>query len=171
MEEALNIYRTQMVPYFPVVVIKANVTMDVLRKNRPFLSLVIRAITSKDLKRQASLGIEVRRVLGREVLIESTKSLDLLLGLLVYGSWGHYYIYRKHIMSAAMQLAMSLAFDLGITKPVPSEPRHTSIFPTLSAPNVPRALTQAARTMEEMRTVLGLFLLSSMLDNSLPLTT
>jgi hypothetical protein len=163
MEEALDIYRTNMVPYFPVVIIEDDVKMSNLRNTRPFLSLVIRAIATRNLTRQASLGIEIRRVLGREMLFEATKSLDLLLGLLVYCSWSHFYIYSKHIKSTSIQLAMALAFDLGITRPVPSEPRHTLVLPTTNAekgPNIPR---RAPRTMEERRAVLGLFLISSVL--------
>lgn len=161
LEEELEIYRAMMVSYFPIVIIEDDVKMSNLRNTRPFLSLVIRAIATKNLTRQASLGLEIRRVLGREMLFEATKSLDLLLGLLVYCSWSHFYIYSKHIKSTSIQLAMALAFDLGITRPVSSEPRHTLVLPTTNAekgPNIPR---RAPRTMEERRAVLGLFLISS----------
>lgn len=165
MEEALNEYRTKMVSYFPVVIIEDSITLSELTKERPFLCLVIRAIATKNLTTQASLGTEIRRVLGREMLFEATKSLDLLLGLLVYGSWSHFYIYKKHIISTVVQLATSLAFDLGITRPISPQPRHTLVLPTTNAEKGPKLPTRAPRTMEERRAVLGLFLLSSLCSN------
>ena len=161
MEEALETYRTKMVPYFPIVIIGESIAMSSLVVTRPFLSLVIRAIATKNLTRQASLGLEIRKVLGREMLFESTKSLDLLLGLLVYCAWSHFWIYSKHIKTTSIQLAMALAFDLGVTRPIPSEPRHTMVLPTTNAEKGPKIPRRAPRTMEERRAVLGLFLLSS----------
>jgi hypothetical protein len=86
------------------------------------LWLVIRAISSKRSRRQITLGLEIRKVLAREMVIEGTRSLDLLLGLLVLASWGHFYMCVKPILTTVLQLGISLASDLGLTKPVPLEP-------------------------------------------------
>lgn len=162
LEEYLEAYRTKMVTYFPIVVIAKDVTVGELSKVRPFLWLVIRAICSKNSARHAELGIEVKKVLGREMLLEGTKTLDLFLGLLVFGAWGHHHIYNRPIISTIIQLATSLAFDLGLTKPVPTEP--IQVMMNYIAQGCPRPINSAknpARTMEERRAVIGLFLVSS----------
>lgn len=159
LEETLETYRTKMAPFFPLVMIGKNVTARELIEERPFLSLVIRAICPKSTAKQAELGTEVRRVLGREMLMEGAKNIDLLLGLLVYVSWGHFYLYNKPIISAIIHLATSIAFDLGLTKPVPTEP--ALIMLSYNAQGCPKNLTAAVRTMEERRAIIGLFLIGS----------
>jgi len=159
LEENLETYRTKMVAYFPIVVIKKDVTVRQLSEERPFLWLVIRALCSKNTVRQAALGIQVRNVLGREMLLEGTKTLDLLLGLLVFAAWGHYYIFNKPIISTIIQLSMSLAFDLGLTKLVATE--STGVMMGYNAQGCPKPKTSAMRTMEERRAVIGLFFISS----------
>jgi hypothetical protein len=159
LEEILETYRTNMVAYFPIVVIKKDVTVRQLSEERPFLWLVIRALCSKNAARQAALGIEVRKVLGREILLEGTKTLDLLLGLLVFAAWGHFYIFNKPIISTIVQLSTSLAFDLGLTKPVPTE--ATAVMMGYNAQGCPKPKASPLRTMEERRAVIGLFFVSS----------
>lgn len=159
LEETLETYRTKMAPFFPLVIIDKDVTARELMEERPFLSLVIRAICPKSTAKQAELGIEVRRVLGREMLIEGSKNIDLLLGLLVFAAWGHFYLYNKPIISTIIHLATSIAFDLGLTKPVPTEP--ALIMLAYNAQGCPRNATSAVRTMEERRSIIGVFLISS----------
>ncbi|OBT72654.1 hypothetical protein VF21_08578 [Pseudogymnoascus sp. 05NY08] len=159
LEMTLETYRTKMAPFFPVVVVDKNVTARELMEERPFLSLVIRAICPKSTARQAELGLEVRRVLGREMLIEGAKNIDLLLGLLVFSAWGHFYLYNKPIISTVIHLATSVAFDLALTKPVPTEP--ALIMLAYNAQGCPRNATAAVRTMEERRCIIALFLISS----------
>jgi hypothetical protein len=87
------------------------------------LWLVIRAISSKNSARQIALGVEIRKVLAREMLLEGTKNLDLLLGVLILASWGHFYMCTKPIITTILHMGISLASDLGLTKPVPLEPQ------------------------------------------------
>lgn len=162
LEEVLETYRTEMVPNFPIVCIRPDVTVNEMRLQRPFLFLVIRAICSKNLCRQEALVVEVKKTLGREMLVEGTKSLDLFLGVLVFGGWCHYYICNKPIISTVIQLGMSLAFDLGLTKPLLGENadimRHYII-----EHGCPKRISVANKviTMEERRAVVGLYLVSS----------
>lgn len=91
LEEYLATYRTKMVPYFPIVCIKETTTVKELRNARPSLFLVIRAICSQNLERQAALILLIKKVLGREMLLEGKKNLDLFLGVLVFAAWCHVY--------------------------------------------------------------------------------
>jgi hypothetical protein len=148
-----------MVPCFPIAPIPKNVTMDDLKHDRPFTWLVIRAICCKTPDRQLELGIEVRKRIAVEMLLEATRSLDLLVGLLIFGAWSHYYIWHKHIETTIIQLATSMACDLGLTRPVPGEPRLS--LPNITGHERRPPLPSVPRTLEERRAIIGLFLHSS----------
>ncbi|KFY75166.1 hypothetical protein V499_04865 [Pseudogymnoascus sp. VKM F-103] len=166
LEETLETYRTKMVHNFPIVCIRPDVTVDEMRLQRPFLFLVIRAICSKNLRRQEALVVQVKKTLGREMLLEGTKTLDLFLGVLVFASWCHYYICSKPIISTIIQLGMSLAFDLGLTKPLLGE--HVDVMRHyIIAHGCPKRSSGPVRvvTMEERRAVVGLYLVSSVASN------
>jgi hypothetical protein len=162
LEEYLETYRTKISAYLPIVCIRPETTMLELRKQRPFLLLVIRAICSKNLERQMAIVEEIKKILGREMLIEGAKNLDLFLGILVFAGWCHLYICNRPIISTIMHLAMSLASDLGLTKPLPNE--NGCIMLNYTAQGCPKPITVMAstRTMEERRAIVGLYLVSSM---------
>lgn len=162
LEECLEIYRTKMLPSFPIVYISSDMTVAELQKERPFLFLVIRTICSKNLERQTALILYVKEVLGREILVEATKNLDLLFAILVFAAWCHVYGCIKPINSALIHLAISLAFELGITKPVPSEPVRVLLNYTAQGCPKPTNGMKLERTAEERRAMIGLFLTSSM---------
>ena len=162
-EECLETYRTKMIPFFPVVVIRPTTTVREMREQRPFLWLVIRAICSKSSARQRALGLEVRKALGKAMLVENTKSLDLFLGILVFVSWGHYYLCKNPVVTAAIQLGMSLAADLGITRPARQDPIGVMLhYSSQGCPKPPCSRgVNPPRTMEDRRAGIGLFLISS----------
>jgi hypothetical protein len=161
LSEYLETYRTKMVPYFPIVCIGAEMTVEELRKERPFLYLVIRAICSKNLGRQTALVLQVKTVLGREMLLEGAKNMDLFLGVLVFAAWCYYYICNKPIISTVIQLGMSLAFDLGLMRPLPGEPVNMMLHCIAQGCLKPNNGINVVRTMEERRAAVGLFLVSS----------
>jgi len=163
LEEYLETYRTNMAPYFPIVCISVNTTANELRNHQPFLFLVIRTICSRNLERQAAPVLQVKKVLGREMLIEGTKSLDLLLGVLVFAAWCHVYKSSsiKPVNSTIMQLGMSLAFELGLTRPPPGGPLRILLNYTAQGCPKPSNGINLERTIEERRAVLGLYLTSS----------
>jgi hypothetical protein len=162
LEEYLETYRTKMVPYFPIVCIGANVTVEELRKQRPLLFLVIRASCTKNWEHQAALVLQVKKDLGREMLLEGTKNLDLFLGVLVFAAWCHIHICNKPIATTVMQLAMSLAYDLSLTKPLPGEPERVMMnYTAQGCPKPVNVHANVSRTMEERRAIVGLYLVFS----------
>jgi hypothetical protein len=76
-----------MLPYLPFIVLPASTTAQDLRQERPFLWLCIMAVSSKSSLQQMALGKEIRLTLGREVVLDGNRSLDLLLGVIVYVTW------------------------------------------------------------------------------------
>ena len=161
LEEYLATYRTKMCFYFPIVCINESRTVEDLRTDSPFLFLVIRAICSKNLERQAALIVLIKENLGREMLLEGTKNLDLLLGILVFIAWCHVYICIKPVNSTILQLGISLAYELGLTRPLPGEPVRVLLNYTAQGCPKPTSKVSLKRTMEERRAVVGLFLINS----------
>jgi hypothetical protein len=161
LEEYLESYRTIMVPYLPIVCISPDMTLEELKKKRPVLFLVIRAICNKNLERQAALVVEVKKTLGAEILMKGSRNLDLFQGILVFAGWCHFYTCKKPVISTIIHLAMSLASDLGLTKPLPTE--SSLVMLNYTAQGCPRVITGVVptRTMEERRAVVGLYLVSS----------
>lgn len=80
-------FRDDMLKHFPFLILPASTTAQGLRLERPFLWLCIMAISSKSSKQQMALGMEIRLALGRKLLLEGERSLDLLLGILTYAAW------------------------------------------------------------------------------------
>jgi hypothetical protein len=163
LQRCLDIYRDKVTAQYPVVYIRPEVTVQQLREDRPFLWLTIRTLCCDTGARQEALGLEVRQVLAREMLIEGSRSLDLLLGLLVLAGWCPFFMKQKKspILTNVVQLALALAYDLGLAKPYPEDPvgiisdGRTPICPK------PTAVSTSQRTVEERRAVIGLFLISS----------
>lgn len=162
LEEYLLVYRTKMVSYCPIAPLDENMTVVAMIKDHPFLWLVIRAVCSKSSTRQRALELQIRQTLGREMLIEASRSMDLLLGTLVFAAWGHYFVTSKPISQPVMMLAMSLAYDLGLNKPIPSDPVTVMLnFNSQGCPKPVFAGHSLVRTMQDRRTILGLFFISS----------
>jgi hypothetical protein len=165
-DEELNImldtYRNKMIPFFPVAIIDPQTTVQEMQNERPFLWLVIRANCCKSQARQNLLELEVRKRLAQAMLMDCTKDLDLLFGTLVYAAWGHYYVYKKRVVSTVIQLCMSLAGDMGLTKPVPAEVQ--GVMREFNAQGCPKMKKRGSlvRTIEERRAVIGLFYVSSL---------
>lgn len=86
-EEYLGIFRTQKSKYFPFIYIPSTISAQQLLQERPFLWLCIMATSSKSTSQQLALGSKIRHILGRKMLLEYEKNLDLLLGLLAYIGW------------------------------------------------------------------------------------
>lgn len=83
----LNKFRTDFAKHLPFIVISPSVTSHQLRQERPILWVCIMAVASNHPTQQIALSKEARAIFGREALVERTKNMDLLLGILVYATW------------------------------------------------------------------------------------
>jgi hypothetical protein len=86
-ESYLNRFRTDCVKHFPFIIISPLVTAHQLRQDRPLLWNSIMTVASSNSTQQISLSKEMRGTLAREAFIEGTRSMDLLLAILVYAAW------------------------------------------------------------------------------------
>ena len=86
-EDYLTFFKSYKSKYFPFVYIPSTTTAQQLRQERPFLWLCIMTISSRSTLQQQLLGSKIRHTLAEEMLLESGKTIDLLLGLLAYIGW------------------------------------------------------------------------------------
>lgn len=159
-EEYLETFRSQIVPSFPVVSIPPNATVQEMKKQRPFLWAVIRALCSRDTVCQEILAQEARQMLAETLLVNCNKNLDLINGILVLAGWSHYPVPTHNLVSTYIHIGTSIASDLGLLKSMPADQVMMN-YTSQGCPRIPASLSPS-RTIEERRAVLGLFLVSSM---------
>lgn len=86
-EQALRLFQTK-ATVFPFVLVPEGMSLDALRRHRPFLLLTILTTASAfDVKLQEKLEREIREVLSKRLIVNGESSLDLLEGILVYLAW------------------------------------------------------------------------------------
>lgn len=159
-DESLNIFRSQMLQWYPIMVIPENTNAQRLKAQNPFLWLTIMAVTSKSSLRQRYLGLEIRKMMANRIILEGERSLDLFKGLLVYTAWSQYYIFSKPIITNVIQLAIAILADLGLNKPVLKEPFVIlSEFDSRGCPGRPITTT---RSLEERRAAVACYSVSQL---------
>jgi len=83
----LTIYRDQMTPQFPFIVVENTVSAETLNLEKPFFYLCIIAVTKLNSAHQKALGKLIMKELGERLFARGERNLDLLLGALTYASW------------------------------------------------------------------------------------
>jgi hypothetical protein len=84
----LGIFRSKLMPLFPFIVLPADITVEQLERQRPFLhKAILLEACYKDSTRQLRLGRELLRDFTEAAFIRPRKSDDLLQGLLLYLAW------------------------------------------------------------------------------------
>lgn len=162
--ECLDTFRSHFLGFFPFLHLPDN-CMTWLREQRPFLLLCIVTASSKSTQRKLALGEIIRRTLANKVFLDndpSALSIDHLLGLLTFLTWGHDHL--LHSMPARVSrlthMAMTLAFDLRLSKPLPDA--MSNMLPTGGIHSDCSTQQRPTRSMEERRAVLACYLLSSL---------
>lgn len=173
-EEQLATFRRAFIPMFPFIHIPNTTSASDLRREKPFVWLIIMVLTTKVVSKQFDLADHVWKIISRRVLCEHHASLDLLLGIICFCSWyeigfapkllkqvlwtdyfrSHHCKKEKPFMTMLTQMAVSMAFELDL---------HNGTSPR-GKPNSLTAHQTSARldrTMEERRTFAALFHLTS----------
>jgi len=182
-EDCLSTFRDCHSRFVPFVYLPVTVTAMQLRQERPILLDAIVSVTCKSTKQQERRGKRLRHIFAQEMLIKAEPSIDVLLALLVFVTWlaphhlpcfhtchtnkhssnrvhlqiSHDKIPLKSTVCTYTNLAISAVLDLGLQKPVVSEPSQSQCI--LQA--MGKASNVVIRTKEQRRAVLGTFLISS----------
>jgi hypothetical protein len=95
-EESVRFFQSK-TSSFPFVIVLPKMTLDALRRDRPFLLLSIITFGAfSNEKLQIQLELELRESLSKRIIVNCEKSLDLLQGLLVYLAWYVSIIWTEH---------------------------------------------------------------------------
>lgn len=84
----VDIFKTDMMLYFPFVVISPQVTASDLRQQKPFLFLAVLASAAySKMPLQRLLGKEMKKVIASRMVMHGEVSFELLQGILVFLAW------------------------------------------------------------------------------------
>lgn len=86
-EELLDSFRNAFIPMCPVVHIPISTSSAELRRERPFLWLVIMALTSKMISQQFQMADTIWRIISHRVVLQHIVDMDLLLGIVCFATW------------------------------------------------------------------------------------
>ncbi|KAF3762281.1 hypothetical protein M406DRAFT_72297 [Cryphonectria parasitica EP155] len=159
-EDLLAFYQMRLTPQFPFVIIPRGTKADQLKADRPFLFAAIKMAASLyDVRSIRGQMYQLVDRVTKELLISSTRSLDLLQAILVMLAWFHNHCVMHGQLSSLIHLAQALVADMCLNQePVVQE--RTSVM--VLAPLVP-----PPRNADDKRAVLGVWFLTSYLHTSL----
>ncbi|KAI5459715.1 hypothetical protein BGZ63DRAFT_388528 [Mariannaea sp. PMI_226] len=157
-EDQLNTFRRAFITLFPFVHLPLTIRASDLRRDKPFLWLVIMALTTKVVSKQYELAGTIWKIVSQRFVCEHHADLDLLLGLICFASWSHQFKLDKPFMNKLAQLAVSLGYDMDLHKDGPPLPTRHSQTAHVQAQ---QTTVEYSRTLEERRTFLALFQMTS----------
>ncbi|KAH8882165.1 hypothetical protein GQ53DRAFT_666369 [Thozetella sp. PMI_491] len=154
----LETFRRSFLTTFPFVHISTTTTASDLRRKRPFLWLVIMALSTNQVSQQFAMGETIWQIVSRRVVAEHYVDLDVLLGLICFSAWSHYFKKDKPFMTMLTQIAVSLTFELCLHKDTST---GAARFRRNGRLLTQALTTQQSRTVEDRRTVIAVFILAS----------
>ena len=155
-EQFLNVFRSRKCPRFSFVYIPPEKSAAQLQTERPFLWTCIMYTSLSNYEQSVEAGLKIRQILCQRMIMEFDKDLDLLQGLLAYIAWVNPSMREKPTLAVLTQLAMSVVFDLGLNRHIPTD--ASALHNCIKQGGLPISLN---RTMEERRAVLSCFVISS----------
>ncbi|OIW24686.1 hypothetical protein CONLIGDRAFT_584386, partial [Coniochaeta ligniaria NRRL 30616] len=156
-EEQLALFREQYLQCFPCIYIPSNMTSDQLRDEKPFTWFTIMMMSCQTSSLQYGMGSVWQRIISQKIVVEHEKSIDILQGMIIFLAWSQYHKKDRPYLAVFTQIALSQVYDLGLNK-LPGDPTAFACFkPNAFNPY----LVHKERTMEDRRTVLACFYISS----------
>lgn len=86
-EEQLAIFHQHFIPFFPFVHITNDTKAADLRLKKPFLWLVIMAVTNRNVGEQFAMEETIWKVISQRIVVQHHVSLDLIQGILCFAAW------------------------------------------------------------------------------------
>ncbi|GAB0137884.1 hypothetical protein EsDP_00006137 [Epichloe bromicola] len=150
-EMLLAIFRNELQPVYPFVVIGPHETAATLNVSKPFLMAAVRMASS--LRNLQSMRAQMTSLMGqltKTLLPQSVKSIDVLQGILIMAGWHHHHRHHRHHctmhsrLSHLIAVAENLINEIGLSSP----------------PTVPD------RAWQQKRAAMGVWLLSSVMSTN-----
>ena len=179
-EEHLRLFRERYLHCFPCLYIPPDMTSDELREEKPVTWFTIMMMSCQTSSLQFAMGAIWQDVISQKIVVEHEKSIDLLQGLVIFLGWSvslvqtmpcpatsfvrkakltarsQYHKKDKPYLCIFTQLAISQVYELSLNK-LPGDP---SVFSCFKPANF-KLPTYKERTMEDRRTVLACFYITS----------
>ncbi|UDD59335.1 hypothetical protein AFCA_006757 [Aspergillus flavus] len=145
----LEQFRNENLNYLPCIHIPPHVTPQELMQEKPFFWYCLTAVLTPNLIERESLFTKVHDTIYQKLVVETTPSMDLLLGLMTFMS---------------CHLLTGLVSELGINK---APRKDQSVLQGFNRAAGLKTEPAMKRTLEERRAVLGCFVITSSIASSL----
>ena len=156
----LEIFRNELTPHFPFIVISPWARYADLRTKTPFLLMAVMMTACRhDVPRQGAIAKAIREIISQRMLLKGEQSLDMLQGMLIYLAWYHTYLHLGTQLTSLVHLVMSMMIDLALNKPTTLKKYAKPQREYFRMDG--RQDTVIPRTLEERRTFLGCFYLTA----------
>ncbi|CAG9947163.1 unnamed protein product [Clonostachys rosea f. rosea IK726] len=157
-EDRLNIFRRAFIPTFPFVHLPPAIHSAELRRQKPFLWLVIMSLTDRVVDRQFAMEETIWKIISHRIVTQHHADLDSLLAIICFSNWSHYYKQETPFMNMLTQLALTVAFELDLNKESHSASQQGPRYGRTSSRSNAQTDT---RTLEERRAYVALVKLTS----------
>lgn len=115
-----------------------------------------------DLPRQQTMVKQIMRDVSERILINGEKSLDILQGIITFVCWYHPHVFWAQQVTNLLHLAIAMSVELGIDRP----PAQCGEFKQATVKAIHSQVPPRTATLEEHRTLAGVFYLTGMLASS-----
>ncbi|TLD13996.1 uncharacterized protein PgNI_04470 [Pyricularia grisea] len=157
-DEQFDHFRRCFLVIFPFIRIPPSMTSDELRQQSPFLWLTIMSITAKSLAKQFAMEETIWSIISKRVVTQRRANMDLLLGLICFTAWSHYFKQDRPFLGMLSHLATSVALELNLHKDVRTNVSWRGKFGRICSE---QSQKQVPRTLDERRTMLAVWSLTS----------
>ncbi|KAI1389404.1 uncharacterized protein F4822DRAFT_398181 [Hypoxylon trugodes] len=120
-EQAVSDFKTKYTPFFPFVILGADISAQDLLTQKPLLFRAILLTAAQlTLAKQREIKKSILAYIGQHLLVLEKRDLGLLQGLLVFIAWGGHDFFFDQKITYLTYLTMGYAHNLAITRPPPT---------------------------------------------------
>ncbi|KAK3400372.1 hypothetical protein B0T20DRAFT_182940 [Sordaria brevicollis] len=163
-ERLLKLYQEDYHPRFPFVPVPQNTSAQDLFQKQPFLfRTIIQIVAPQNAAAQRAFTTWFREYIATHIVVKQEKRLDLLQAILLFIAWSESHYYAESWVTNLHQLAVGLMVDLGLNsyKPAKHFDNGANQFHE-DAKRLNGFRSRPPHTLEDMRTYLGCFYVSSL---------
>lgn len=115
-----------------------------------------------DLPQQQKMVKQMMRDVSERILINGEKSLDIVQGIITFVCWYHPHVFWAQQVTNLLHLAIAMTVELGIDR----APNQCGEFKQATVKAIHTQAVPRTATLEEYRTLAGVFYLTGMLASS-----
>ena len=147
--------------HFPFVVFSPHTSVELVRRDTPFLFLnILAAMLVNNAELQRQLGENIRTQIYRRMLLGYESNLELLQGLLVYLAWHHSFMLpHRHQILLLSHLSVNLVQQLALDQQPKNKRQHLA-GECECDPEEPDSASDT-NSLTKLRIMLGTFYISS----------